>query len=235
MQLSNPKQPAHKLYKEIFSIRELNPVLSSAYPHNVFLNAGKLSLYFDDKVGFYPEQYTVDIEFSQCDQATAYLGNNTYNTVKISDSRDPLAEENQLNPNTRDFVASSTNLPQCYLYEKGRGYITFYIGSNVPSVPLTIKKVKFNWQGNNRIDEVDRVYDDTIDQYWLDSGGGPYLEDVEYDVVSAQGGVNITDVIDHHLTLSLDYGDRPTNTIFTVSFYIESSAFTGWEVFVLYF
>ena len=100
---------------------------AAAFPHNVFLNAGKLSLYFDDKVGFDPEQYTVDVEFSQCDQATAYLGNRTYNTVKISDSRDPLAEENQLNPNTRDFVTSSTDLPRCYLYEKGRGYITFYL------------------------------------------------------------------------------------------------------------
>ena len=94
---------------------------------NAFLLAGKLSLYFDDKVGFDPEQYTVDVEFSQCDIASAYLGNRTYNVLKISDSRDPLAEENQLNPNTRDFVTSSTDLPRCYLYEKGRGYITFYL------------------------------------------------------------------------------------------------------------
>ena len=94
---------------------------------NAFLLAGRLSIYFDDKVGFDPEQYTVDVEFSQCDQASAYLGKRTFNVLKISDSRDPLAEENQLNPNTRDFVTSSTDLPQCYLYEKGRGYITFYL------------------------------------------------------------------------------------------------------------
>jgi len=94
---------------------------------NAFLLAGKLSLYFDDTVGFDPEQYTVDVEFSQCDIASAYLGNRRYNVLKISDSRDPLAEENQLNPNTRDFVTSSTDLPRCYLYEKGRGYITFYL------------------------------------------------------------------------------------------------------------
>jgi len=95
--------------------------------HKWFLYGGYLSLYFDDKVGFDPEQYTVDVEFSQTDLASAYLAANTYKTVKISDSRDPLAEENQLNPNTRDFVASSTNLPLCHLYEKGRGYVKFYL------------------------------------------------------------------------------------------------------------
>ena len=95
--------------------------------HKYFLTAGYLSLYFDDKVGFDPEQYTVDVEFSQTDEASANLTKTTYNVVKISDSRDPLAEENQLNPNTRDFVASSTNLPLCHLYEKGRGYVKFYL------------------------------------------------------------------------------------------------------------
>ena len=95
--------------------------------HKFFLVAGYLSLYFDDKVGFDPEQYTVDVEFSQTDEASAHLAGTAYNTVKISDSRDPLAEENQLNPNTRDFVASSTNLPLCHTYEKGRGYVKFYL------------------------------------------------------------------------------------------------------------
>ena len=65
----------------------------------------------------------------------------------------------------------------------------------------------------------DTVYDDTTSQYWLASSGGPYDEDTEYNVAQAQGGVNITSLIDHHLTINLDYGDRPTTTIFTVSFY----------------
>lgn len=95
--------------------------------HKYFLTAGYLSLYFDDKVGFDPEQYTVDVEFSQTDEASANLTSTTYNVVKISDSRDPLTEENQLNPNARDFVASSTNLPLCHVYEKGRGYVKFYL------------------------------------------------------------------------------------------------------------
>ena len=90
---------------------------------------GYLTLYFDDKVGFDPEQYTVDVEFSQTDLASAYLAGNasTYNTVKISDSRNPLAAERQKNPNIRDFVANSTNLPLCHLHEKGRGYVKFYL------------------------------------------------------------------------------------------------------------
>lgn len=118
-----------------------------------------------------------------------------------------------------------------WIFPGVRGLMTFNVRSQVPGVPLTITKFKINWEGSNRIDEVFTVYDDTVAQYWLDEVSGPYLEDVEYDVASAQGGVNITSIIDHHLTIQFDYGDRPTNVYFTISFYVESTAYTGWEVF----
>ncbi|MHA1198276.1 MAG: archaellin/type IV pilin N-terminal domain-containing protein [Candidatus Heimdallarchaeaceae archaeon] len=120
-----------------------------------------------------------------------------------------------------------------FIFPGVRGLLTFNLESQVPSVPLTITKVKFDWGGSNRVDELFTFYDDTIAQFWLDEPGGPYLEDVEYDVASAQGGINITSMIDHHITIQFDYGDRPTNVVFTFSFYIESAAFTGWETFVL--
>ncbi len=118
-----------------------------------------------------------------------------------------------------------------FIFPGVRGLMSFNIRSQVPSVPLTISKFKIDWGGSNRIDELFTVYDDTIAQYWLSEAGGPYLEDVEYDVASAQGGVNITDILDHHITLQFDFGDRPTNVFFTISLYVESTAYTGWEIF----
>ena len=120
-----------------------------------------------------------------------------------------------------------------WIFPGVRGLMTLNVRSQVPGVPLTITKFKIDWGGSNRIDEVFTVYDDTVAQYWLDEVGGPYLEDVEYNVASAQGGVNITTLIDHHLTIQFDYGDRPTNVYFTISFYVESTAYTGWETFYL--
>jgi len=117
--------------------------------------------------------------------------------------------------------------------KKIRGLLSFYIESLVPSTTLTIEKIKINWESNNRIDEVYAIYDDTFTQYWLDGATGPYSEDVEYNVAPIQGGINITDSIDHHITIQFDFGDKATQVTFTISIYIVSAAFTGWEVFVI--
>ena len=114
-----------------------------------------------------------------------------------------------------------------------RGLLSFYVESLIPSTVLTIEKMKINWESSNRIDLMYTVYDDTFAQYWLDSAGGPYSEDTEYNVAPLQGGINITDAIDHHITIQFDYGDKPTTVTFTISLYIVSVAFTGWETYVI--
>ena len=114
-----------------------------------------------------------------------------------------------------------------------RGLLSFYVESLIPSTTLTIEKIKINWESSGRITEIFTIYDDTFAQYWLDESGGPYAENVEYDVAPLQGGINITDAVDHHITIQFDYGDKPTTVTFTISLYIVSTAFTGWETFVI--
>ncbi|MHA1466318.1 MAG: hypothetical protein ACTSQ2_14605, partial [Candidatus Heimdallarchaeaceae archaeon] len=114
---------------------------------------------------------------------------------------------------------------------KRRGVLAFYVRSLVPTGVMTIETIKISWGGNSRVDLVWDVYDDTISQYWVD--GAAHVEDEEMPVAALQGGVNITATLDHHLTIQLDYGDKPTGVDFIVSFYITSTIFTGWEVFVI--
>ncbi len=114
---------------------------------------------------------------------------------------------------------------------KRRGVLSFYVRSLVPSETLTIETIKLSWGGNNRVTHVWDVYDDTISQYWVE--GAVHAEDAEMPVAAIQGGVNITATLDHHLTIQFDFGDKPTNVAFIVSFYISSSIFTGWESFVI--
>ena len=112
-----------------------------------------------------------------------------------------------------------------------RGVLSFYIKALVPSTPLTIETIKISWGGNSRIEHVWDVYDNTISQSWVD--GAAHAEDEEMPVAAVQSGVNITSTLDHHLTIQFDYGDKPTGVDFIVSFYITSTIFTGWEVFVI--
>ena len=130
------------------------------------------------------------------------------------------------------YGATATNGRGGFFFRR-RGLLTFYIESKIPSETLTITKLKINWGGAGGIDWVHTVYDDTFAQYWLDSGGSPYNEDVEYDVASLQGGINITDAVDHHITIQFDYSDRPEGVDFIISLYVVSAAFTGWELFVI--
>jgi hypothetical protein len=111
-----------------------------------------------------------------------------------------------------------------------RGILSFYIKSLVPTV-LTIETIKISWGGNNRIDLVWSVYDNTVSQSWVD--GAAHTEDEEMPVAALQNGVNITSDLDHHLTIQFDYGDKPTGVDFIISFEIVSAIFTGWEIFVI--
>jgi len=115
---------------------------------------------------------------------------------------------------------------------KRRGVLSFNLQCLVPGY-LTLEQITINWQSNARITEIYTVYDDSIEQYWLNSAGGPYLEDTAYYIAQAQGGVNITSSLDHHITILFDYGDKPTNVIFTISILISSPIFTGLETFVI--
>ncbi len=113
-----------------------------------------------------------------------------------------------------------------------RGILSFNLQCLVPDY-LTLKQITVNWEGSSRITEIDSVYDDSTAQYWLDSGSGPYVEDTTYNIAQSQGGVNITATLDHHITIQFDYGDKPTGITFTISIYISSPIFTGWETFVI--
>ena len=113
-----------------------------------------------------------------------------------------------------------------------RGVLSFNIQCLIPDY-LTLEQIKISWEGSNRITEVSTVYDDSIAQYWLDFAGGPYTEDTTYNIAQAQGGVNITAALDHHITIQFDYGDKPTGVTFTISIYISSPTYTGWEIFVI--
>ncbi len=113
-----------------------------------------------------------------------------------------------------------------------RGVLSFNIQCLVPDY-LTLEQVTINWEGSNRVTLIDSIYDDSIAQFWLDSAGGPYAEDTTYNIAQAQGGVNITASLDHHITIQFDYGDKPTGVTFTISIFISSPIFTGWETFVI--
>ncbi len=104
-----------------------------------------------------------------------------------------------------------------------RGILSFYIRSLVLSDVLTIETIKISWGGSSRIEHVWEVYDNTISQSWVD--GAIHVEDEEMPVAALQNGVNITSVLDHHLTIQFDYGDKPTGVDFIVSFYITSVVF----------
>jgi hypothetical protein len=105
-----------------------------------------------------------------------------------------------------------------------RGVLSFYLKNLVPYT-ITISEIMINWGGNSRIDWVYSIYDDTLNQYWLEAG--TYDEDIAYPVAAVQGGINITDELDHHLTFQFNYGDKPTTVDFIISFYIDQLG--SWE------
>ncbi len=105
-----------------------------------------------------------------------------------------------------------------------RGVLSFYLKNLVPYT-ITISEIMINWGGNSRIDWVYSIYDDTLNQYWLEAGN--YDEDIAYPVAAVQGGINITDELDHHLTIQFNYGDKPTGVDFIISFYIDQLG--SWE------
>jgi hypothetical protein len=111
-----------------------------------------------------------------------------------------------------------------------RGYLTFYLQSMVPSI-LTITQMRVTWYGSGQIDFIYEVYDDTIEQYWLPNAQGPINDDDTFPVAQAVGGINMTSALDHHLTITFDYGDRPENDVFGIYFYIEQ--LTAWEFFYI--
>jgi len=111
-----------------------------------------------------------------------------------------------------------------------RGILSFYVSNLVPD-DVTITKIIMNWQSSGDIDFVYDVYDDTIDQYWLPGDEGPYFEDLNYTIAAAQGGIVISNTVDHHLTIRFNYGNRPEGDIFTFSFYIIEYA--AWETIVI--
>jgi len=139
-----------------------------------------------------------------------------------------------------DFVVIDNEILEIYgavatngrggFFFRRRGVLSFYIASLVPA-DITITNITMNWQSDGQITEVNNVYDDTVDLYWLSSGGGPYTEDTIYDIAAAQGGVVISSALDHHITISFDYGDRPEGKIFTFSFYVAE--FAAWETIVI--
>ena len=111
-----------------------------------------------------------------------------------------------------------------------RGYLTFYVQSMVPTT-LTITEMRITWYGSGAIDLIYEVYDDTIEQYWLPNAQGPIYDDDQFPVAQAVGGVNFTSALDHHLTVTFDYGDRPEGETFGIYFYIEQLA--AWEFFLI--
>jgi len=123
----------------------------------------------------------------------------------------------------REYGATATDGRGGFFFRR-RGVLTFYLESLVPYT-ITISEIMINWGGNSRIDLVYSIYDDTFNQFWLEAGS--YSEDVAYPVAAAQGGINITNELDHHLTIQFDYGDRPTTVDFIISFYIDQLG--SWE------
>ncbi|MCG3220528.1 MAG: hypothetical protein H7641_04025, partial [Candidatus Heimdallarchaeota archaeon] len=111
-----------------------------------------------------------------------------------------------------------------------RGVLTFYVQSMVPTT-LTITQMKITWYGSGSVDLIYEIYDDTIEQYWLPDSQGPILDDVQFPVAQAVGGINMTSALDHHLTVSFDYGDRPEGVDFAVSFYILQ--LDAWETLII--
>jgi hypothetical protein len=111
-----------------------------------------------------------------------------------------------------------------------RGYLTFYLQSMVPSI-LTITQMKITWYGDGQIDFIYEIYDDTIEQYWLPDSAGPINDDEQFPVAQAAGGVNITSSLDHHLTVTFDYADRPEGKNFGIYIYIQQ--LSAWEFLYL--
>jgi hypothetical protein len=111
-----------------------------------------------------------------------------------------------------------------------RGYLTFYLQSMVPSI-LTITQMKITWYGSGQIDFIYEIYDDTIEQFWLPDSAGPINDDEQFPVAQAAGGVNITSALDHHLTVTFDYADRPEGETFGISIYISQLA--AWELIII--
>ncbi|MHA1258875.1 MAG: hypothetical protein ACTSRO_04405, partial [Candidatus Heimdallarchaeaceae archaeon] len=139
-----------------------------------------------------------------------------------------------------DFVVIDNNILTIYgasaingrggFFFRTRGILSFYVSNLVPD-DVTITKIIMNWQSSGDIDFVYDVYDDTIDQYWLPGDEGPYFEDLNYTIAAAQGGIVISNTVDHHLTIRFNYGNRPEGDIFTFSFYIIEYA--AWETIVI--
>jgi hypothetical protein len=111
-----------------------------------------------------------------------------------------------------------------------RGYLSFYVQSMVPTT-LTITQMQITWFGDGRIDFIYEIYDDTTEQYWLPDSAGPINDDVQFPVAQAVGGVNFTNELDHHLTITFDYADRPTTVMFSLSFYILQ--LDAWETLII--
>ena len=168
----------------------------------------KWVLYFNSFI-LPDDNYT--IEALVYDLASAANSNTSYIVAEVD------------NDVIRHYGAVATDGRGGFFFRR-RGVLAFYLENLVPYT-ITISEIMINWGGSSRIDLVYSIYDDTFDQFWLEAGS--YSEDVAYPVAAAQGGINITNELDHHLTIQFDYGDRPTTVDFIISFYIDQLG--SWE------
>ncbi len=144
------------------------------------------------------------------------------------------------NTSTLDIVEVDNDILNIYgaaaidgrggFFFRRRGYLSFYVQSMVPTT-LTITQMQITWFGSGRIDFIYEIYDDTTEQYWLPDAGGPINDDEQFPVAQAVGGVNFTSALDHHLTITFDYSDRPTTVSFSLSFYILQ--LDAWETLII--